>query len=227
MNEADDIRIRWQQDVSRYRGEIAELRGELLALADELDALRQKYAYLVERCAKTGGDQLLEIARLKAELERLTQHLAAAIASIDEERGRAQRESERVVKLQAELERLAGVREEWNRKLTNAREEIERLAKQPEQTTKENPICVHGRDTWKDDCGLCDMSPLGEVALHPLQPERDKVLEEAAISKEQIEEWRACWMRTYDRQSPQMQTAREQVNVICDLAIRALKGAKP
>lgn len=35
------------------------------------------------------------------------------------------------------------------------------------QTTKEDPICIHGRDTWADDCGMCDASGT-EIALSSL-----------------------------------------------------------
>ena len=57
--------------VERCAGDLGQGDCEqLLAAANELDDIKQKYAYLVERCAKTKGDQLLEIARLKAELAR-------------------------------------------------------------------------------------------------------------------------------------------------------------
>lgn len=44
------------------------------------------------------------------------------------------------------------------------------MPSKPNQTTKEDPICLHGRDTWKDDCGMCDASSAGEVALSSLAP---------------------------------------------------------
>lgn len=40
--------------------------------------------------------------------------------------------------------------------------------------TKDNPICSHGRDTWADDCGMCDASSTPPIAMYqptpPAQP---------------------------------------------------------